>query len=196
MSKAGTYVRQSDNHRFVMLLALSALIYFFALGCQSGPSQQETSETPAASGPDTTTPSEGDNFGSLDGLIQQQVGNFELLQSESAPTEMEVGATDGRIMDYVSTADQAVVIHTLALFPSEDEATSTAQVKVDALISLEGYSLESRFPVIKNGSEEQQSGEGVLLTREHERVIWTNKNLIGDTLSERYADEFYQDLPY
>ena len=87
---------------FLALLAVGAVIFFFALGSTSGEPADQPVDRPVEE------PLSAD--GSMGGLIQERVGDFALQRSEALPQIVDAGAADARELLYASP-DGGEVVH-------------------------------------------------------------------------------------
>ncbi|HET7272039.1 MAG TPA: hypothetical protein VFI90_13250 [Rubrobacter sp.] len=199
------------------LLAVGALL-FFLLSRPATPepapqpvqpetSQPETSQ-PETPRPETTQPAPqpqpepqpqpSPDSGSLDDLVQQQVGNFTLQKIEKIPEAISAGATDARTMIYAS-ADGLQIGHDLTAWTSPDLADQQIQAVGDALTS-KGFQRAKEFQVTDD--QGQQIGTGAAYTGEIqgttiEVILWSNGVLFCSIFApEGYGVDFYNSLGY
>lgn len=187
---------------FIVLVVVGALIFFLVIGSgdQAGtdspenppsePSGSQPSGSEPAPEPSSEPPPES---GSLESIIPQQVGDFELQQIDTIPEATEAGATDARQMLYASP-DGIEASHQVAVYSSPDQAEQPLQGFRDELTSA-GYEVVTEEPV----TDEQGArlGTVVALMGETEVILWTNGGVFALVETpEGYAADFYNNLPY
>ncbi len=194
---------------FIVLLIVGALIFFLVIGSgeQTGtdspsnpPSEEPSGSEPSGSEPSGSEPVEEPppaepppESGSLESLIPQQVGDFELQQIEEIPEAIDAGATDARQMLYVSP-DGVEALHQLSAWTSADAADQPLQGFTEELTSA-GYEVVDEVPLTDDQGNQQ--GTLVALAGETEVILWTNRELFAlIETPEGYALDFYENLPY
>jgi hypothetical protein len=170
-------------------------------------SQPETSQ-PETTQPETTQPAPqpqpepqpepSPDAGSLDDLVQEQVGNFTLQKIEKIPEAISAGATDARTMTYAS-ADGVQIGHDLTAWTSEDLAGQQIQAVGEALES-KGFQKVKEFQVTDDGGQQIGTGaafKGQIEGTTIEVVLWSNGVLFCSIFApEGYAVDFYNSLGY
>ena len=114
--------------------------------------------------------------GSLEGIVQQQVGDFLLVQAEVLAEDQltELGATEGAFLAYESP-EGVRVGHGVVVFESQEEASATLGAFTDYIVA-SGYLVQETFPV--TSVDGQPLGDAVVLGNgELEAVVWTNGNI-------------------
>jgi hypothetical protein len=190
---------------FIMLLVVGALIYFFA----TRPASTQPPPQPEGGGEEQPEGGEGQPIvedgegqppppsGSLDDLIQEQVGDFTLQQIDTLPEAIDAGATDARQMVYASP-DGVQVSHNLSAWSSPDVANQNLQGFVESWVN-EGFEVAEEFSVT---SDDQQVGSGVALVGEiegtqYELIFWTNDVLFAEVYAPSgYGVDFLNNVPY
>ena len=194
----------------IAILAVGAFLFFFLsrpVAPEPEPQPQPTPEptqlqpTPEPTQSEPTPepqPEPQSGGGSLDELVQEQVGNFTLQQIEEIPEAISAGATDARTMVYASP-DGVQISHDLTAWTSADVANQQIQAIGEGLTS-EGFQQAEEFPV--NNEEGQQIGTGVLYVGEVEgttieAILWSDDVLFCSVFApEGYSVDFYNNLPY
>lgn len=137
-------------------------------GGQTQPGQGSAPVTPAKGGQDQP-PAQG----SLEQLVQPQVGNFKLKKIVKNTEVISKGATDAYNMLY-ETPEGVQLTHALWALPSADASNQVLKAFVDKQ-GQSGYTVKNTIPV-KN-SQGQEVGTAVLLQGEKEVVVWSNSML-------------------
>ena len=174
---------------FLAVLAVGALIFFFAIGSTSGEQPADRPVDPQPVG----EPLSAD--GSLDGLVQERVGDFALQQSEALAWVEDAGATEGRELLYASP-EGVEVVHWLTDWDSPAAADRIFRAQAEDFAS-EGYEQAERFEV--TGQEGERLGSGVALAGSDgdEVVLWTNNDGFYAVFApEGYGMDFYENLAY
>jgi hypothetical protein len=192
------------------ILAVGAFLFFFLSRPvapepepqpQPQPEPTQVQPTPEPTQPEPTPepePEPPSGEGSLDELIQQEVGDFTLQQIEEIPEAIGAGATDARTMVYASP-DGVQISHDLTAWTSADVANQQIQAIGEGLTS-EGFQQVEEFPV--TNQEGQQIGTGVVYTGEVEgttieAILWSDDVLFCTIFApEGYSVDFYNNLPY
>lgn len=192
------------------VLVVAAVIFFFVLGSASGGGGDGGGgeiTTPDEGGGEVTTPDEGGDGGSgspppdegsLDEIVQEQVGDFKLEKVEEIPPAREKGVTDALQMEYTAS-DGTPLLHLVGAFDSADSANQLLEDDIDRIRS-EG------FEVVDEGVVESQDGEelgnyvvmqGEIEGTEVLSVLWTNGNLEASALAPgEGAVDFYSNSEY
>lgn len=193
----------------LVVLTVGALL-FFLLSAPATPEPAPQPGQPETTQPETTQPEPEPqpqpepqpepppSTGSLDELVQQQVGNFTLQQIEEIPEAISAGATDARTMTYAS-ADGVQVGHDLTAWAAPDTAEQQIEAVGESLTS-EGFQRVEEFPVTDD--QGQQIGTGVVFAGEIqgttiEAILWSNDVLFCSIVApEGYSVDFYNNLKY
>lgn len=193
---------------FMVVLILGAVIFFFATrpaettdqppqpsgenpGTQSPGSEDPGTQAPSGEDPAQPPP----DTGSLDDIVQEQVGDFTLQQVDTLPEAVDAGAVDARQMIYASS-DGTEVAHDLSVWSSPDEADQMLVSFADNLTSDGAQSVEEFEVTDQDG---QQLGRGMALVGSggEEIVLWTNDVLFCVIVApEGYSADFYGGLSY
>lgn len=185
------------------VLVIGALIVFLASGTggtepqpDPNPNPSPTPQpTPEPTPQPTPQPEPAPDQGSLDNVIQRQVGDFRLQKVETIPKVIGNGATDARQMLYVSP-DGVQILHILTAWSSADVANGQIQPFGQELTS-QGFEKVREFP-LKNG-DGQQVGEAQIFIGDggEEVAIWTDDVLFCVVDAPKgYGADFFNELPY
>ena len=176
----------------LVLLAVGALIYFSLIrqGLTDqqgggGTTVREQNVDEAA----TVQPSPAPNNGSLDQLVQEQVGDFTLRDKAELPEDVDAGADEALVMTYAAP-DGTELTNYLFGFSSPEEADLALRSQVQNA-KTEGFEQVGEGNI--TNPEGQNIGSWVELKQGDTTVMhWTNNSkyaVIGGP--EGYIDEFY-----
>jgi hypothetical protein len=189
------------------VLVIGALVVFLAIGTggtqadpgpkpNPGPTSQPTPQPTQEPTPQPTPqPEPSPDQGSLDSVIQRQVGDFRLEKVETIPKVIGNGATDARQMLYVSP-DGVQILHILTAWSSADVANDQIQPFGQELES-QGYDMVREFP-LKNEDGQQVGTAQIFIGDGGEEVaIWTDDVLFCMVDAPKgYGADFFNELPY
>ena len=194
---------------FLALLAVGALILFFAIGSTTSSGEQpadQPADRPVAPQPAAEDDQQqqqqqpvGEPIsadGSLDGLVQERGGDFALQHSEALAWVEDAGGTEGRELLYASPAEGVEVVHWLTDWDSPAAADRIFRAQAEYFAS-EGYEQAEQFEV--TGQEGERLGSGVALVGSdgEEVVLWTNNDGFYAVFApEGYGMNFYENLAY
>jgi len=132
--------------------------------------------------------------GSLRSLVEERVGDFRLVAADDFPDAINQGASDAVQLAYRS-AGGVELFHVLAAYPSPDLANQAAAEFYGGLVG-DGYEPVDQSPIVDDRTS--PIGLATVLTGpDDEAVLWTNRGLVGLSLSDRgFAVEFFELLPY
>ncbi len=190
---------------FLALLAVGALILFFAIGSTSREQPivdrpvdpqpvAEDDQQPADDQPPVEEPPAAED-GTPDSLIQDRVGDFALRQDEALPEVEDAGAIEARQVLYASP-DGVEVVHQLSEWDSPEAAEQMLREQTESYAS-DGYEQAAEFEV--TGRDGQRWGSGVALADSsgEEVVLWTNNDAFFVVIApEGYGADFYDGLAY
>jgi hypothetical protein len=199
----------------VVVLGIGAALFFFLSGddevrradgptgpVPTGPTEptgptgptEPTGPTPQPTGP--TGPVNPPDDGGLP--LQEQVGAYTLVASQSAPELIARGATDAVVTRY-ERSDGVPLIHTLAAFPNPNRANNLWDQLGEALLA------SGEFVLVDEGDLTGPDGSfvgnvGVLRSATENAIIWTNTNLLavveGPRAREDFVFEFFRAVSY
>lgn len=187
------------------ILVVGAGLFFFAFSSGPQPQPEPTPEPSPEPAPEPEpspepapepepSPEPAPSSGSLEDLVQDQVGDFALQDIQEDPAVLEAGATQGLVMLYAAP-DGTEIIHNLAAFSSPEDANRILQGMVDYLVQEQGFQKLEEIPL--EDDQGNQFGSAVLLQGETEIVVWTNANLFaGAEGPPEAAVEFFSNTPY
>lgn len=136
--------------------------------------------------------------GSLDSLVQEQVGDFQLADAARDPRFIaNLGAADALVLVYQNSAGEQVT-HRLSAFATAEEGFN-AQVALTRVIVEElGFTLLAEEPVTTAEGEQVGTIVGLENDEGTQLLIWLNQRLLASAESSTpgLALEFYQSLPY
>lgn len=194
----------------LVVLVIGALIIFFLASGTGGtepqpnpqpepnprPTSQPTSQpTPQPTPQPAPQPQPTPDQGSLDSVIQRQVGDFELQKTETIPKVIGNGATDARQMIYASS-DGVQVLHILTAWSSADVANAQIQPFGQELES-QGFKEAQEFPVKDKDGKQIGTGKFYVGDGGEEVVIWTDDVLFCVIDAPKgYSANFFKGLPY
>ena len=174
---------------FLALLAVGALILFFAIGSTS------SGEQPADQPVDRPAGEPLSADGSMGGLIQERVGDFALQHSEALPQFVDAGAADAQELLYASP-EGVEVVHQLTDWDSPDAADRMLREQT-GLYASDGYEQAEEFEVTSPEGQRIGSGATLVGSDGEEVVLWANNDGFYVVIApEGYGTDFYNDLEY
>ena len=172
---------------FLALLAVGAVIFFFALGSTSGEPADQPVDRPVEE------PLSED--GSMGGLVQERVGDFALQRSEALPQIVNAGAADARELLYASP-EGVEVVHQMTDWDSPDAADRMLREQT-GLYASDGYRQAEEFEVTSPEGQRIGSGATLVGSDGEEVVLWANNDGFYVVIApEGYGTDFYNDLEY
>jgi hypothetical protein len=208
------------------LLVVGAVLFLFVLGSSSEPEPQpepvqepaqepEPGQEPAqepepapepepspepASDPQPQPepdPEPAPSQGSLEDLVQEQVGDYTLVTVEEDPEAASIGATAGLFMLY-EASDGVQVVHTLHSYASPEESNAAVQDASEGFAA-DGFEELQRGPIEVEGEQvgDFVAVQGQLDGQETQIVAWNNGPLFAMAIGPPdYVAPFFNNSVY